>query len=90
MLITKIFVSKQKLSFLSASSPASFLLGCHCLGVGSGWEWRQPQEPHSAMGAPGGGGEWALEAAIVGHSQFLPSFVSEENPLGEGDSFPVS
>lgn len=29
MLITKIFVSKQKLSLLSASSPASFLLGCH-------------------------------------------------------------
>lgn len=29
MLITKIFVSKQKLSFLSASSPASFLLGSH-------------------------------------------------------------
>lgn len=36
VLITKIFVSKQKLSFLSASSPASFLLGSHCLG---GWAW---------------------------------------------------
>lgn len=45
------------------------------------------RESHSAMGAPGGG-EWALEAATVGHSQFLPSFVSEESPLERGTPSP--
>ena len=36
------------------------------------------------------GAEWDLKAAIRGHLQFPPCFISEENTLDRGDSFLVS
>lgn len=57
------------------------------------WEWvgvgvATARGTSLIHGSTWGRGEWALEAAIVGHSQFLPSFVSEENPLERGTPSP--
>lgn len=81
VLITKIFVSKQKLSFFFASSPASFLLGCHPPHqVRVGGSSIGPRTPSPCI-APEGYQGWEAGAQKQEHLNFPPRLISEGRSL---------
>lgn len=81
VLITKIFVSKQKLSFFFASSPASFLLGRHPpRQVRVGGSSIGPGTPNPCT-APEGDQGWEAGAQKREHLHFPPRLISEGRSL---------